>query len=591
MCGIIGCFSRENCYEKVYAALVRLEYRGYDSAGIALLAADGTLSVRKKKGGASAVAGPPLPGETGIGHTRWATHGVPCDRNAHPHRCGKFALVHNGIVENDAALRESLRAQGETFVSDTDSEVIVRLIARAYTGDFFAAVAAACAQIEGPYAIAVLCTDFPGEIIGARRGSPLVAGAGGGALYLCSDIPALYGTAEYICPVQDGEFVRIRKGEICFCGASGNELCKTFTRLADAGVSALPRGKSCMESEIGQIPRALADTLAMLREEDFLPCARAMRRAGRVFAVACGTAYHAALAFRDVLEAEAKIPVLCRPASEFCCRAPLVQAGDLVIAVSQSGETADTLAAVRLARSCGAYVLAVTNVAHSSLASEADRTLVMRAGPEIAVAATKSYNCQLLCLYAIAAQICFYKFARMPAYYAALGELPDAAQRAFACFPAMDGLAERLQGARGMFFLGRDADVATAREGALKVKEIAYLFAEGYPASELKHGTLALVEEGFPVAVLSTRRALVRKCENAVAEASARGAFTILFSQQEEALAQSRARFCCRLPAVCEPLMPVVSVIPLQYLACRLYLLRGFDPDRPRNLAKSVTVE
>ena len=589
MCGIIGCFSREGCYEKLMEGLARLEYRGYDSAGVALLS-EGGIAVRKRCGGVNALAGPPLAGQTGIGHTRWATHGRPSDANAHPHIAGKFALVHNGIVENHAALRRELEGQGAVFASETDSEVIVQLIARLYRGDFFAAVSAAWARLQGSFALAGLCGGRPGEIVCARRKSPLGAAAGGGALFVCSDVPALAGLAEYVCPAADGEFVRIAGGRVFFCDGQGKEIAKVFSRLPE-GSRAETGGGTFMEREVAAVPRALADTLAGLRGLDFAPCARALRAAKRVFAVACGTAYHAALAFKDAAEREADVTVLCHTSSAFRDRAPRIGQGDLVVAVSQSGETADTLEAARLAKSGGAYLLSVTNAPHSSLAALADFGIAMRAGAEVAVAATKSYNCQLLCLYALAAQLAFFRHARFPAWYRSLGALVPAAREAFSAFPAVQALAARLAGAKGMYFIGRGQDAVTAAEGALKVREIAYRFAESCPAGELKHGTLALVEEGFPVLALATERTLAQKCENALAEVKARGGYAVLFSQYEEVLSASCADAAIRLPAVPEPLMPAVAVIPLQELACSLCLLSGYDPDRPRNLAKSVTVE
>ncbi len=594
MCGIVGCFAKERCYERLFGALLRLEYRGYDSAGIAVLRREegcgGRISLRKRKGGVARLAGERLEGDVGIGHTRWATHGRPSDVNAHPHCSGKFALVHNGIVENCAALREELAKEGVRFVSETDSEVIVRLIDRAYRGNFFAAVCEACARVEGAFAIAVLCEDFPGELICARRGSPLIAAAGGGALYVCSDIPAL-DDADFICPMQDGEFVRIRDGAMWFLDGEGNVIPKTFTRPPVCARLRERSAKSCMEEEIFEIPRALSDTLAGMRETDFAPAARVLRAAKRVFAVACGTAYHAALLFKDALERDARIPVLCQPASEFRCRDPLAGEGDVVVAVSQSGETADTLAAARLARGRGAFVVCVTNVACSTLARESDFVLAMCAGPEIAVAATKSYNCQILCLYYLAAMVCFYKFCDFPAWFSALDSLPAATAQTFSLFPQMHSLANSLRGVRALYFIGRGEDVRTAREGALKVKEIAYVFAEGYAAGELKHGTLALIEEGFPVFALSTKAELLKKTESALEEVRSRGGLTVLFSQYAEALESSCADVCVRLPEADERLMPLLSVIPLQYFACSMCLLRGYDPDRPRNLAKSVTVE
>ena len=592
MCGIIGCFKKEGCYDTLLTLLHRLEYRGYDSAGIAVLSSGRkTLTVRKRKGGVSGIEGRRIAGETGIGHTRWATHGAPSDRNAHPHVCGKFALVHNGIIENYLSLKEELVRGGAELASDTDSEVIVRLIEKVYTGDFFAAVAAACKRLQGSYAIAVLCKDAPGEIVCAKYKSPLVAGASDDALYVCSDIPALCGEAEYICTANDGEFIRIKDSKIVFCDEDGAEISKVFERVSPVLRAEKPQQGSFMEQEIREIPRALAETYVGLKGLDFAVCARELRQTKRLFAVACGTAYHAALAFKDAVERDSKIPVLCHTASEFRYRKPLVCQGDVVVAVSQSGETADTLEAVRLAKNCGAYVIAVTNIEHSSITGLADFSIVMRAGPEIAVAATKSYNCQLLCLYYLAAQLYFYKNAQMPAYYSQLCLLPEAARAAFDTFIPMRILAEKCKSARGMYFLGRDRDVRTAAEGALKVKEIAYVFAEGYAAGELKHGTIALIEEGFPVIMIATNSALTGKCENALEEVRARGAYTVLFTQDEGAMSKSCADFKCLLPSVCEELMPVISVIPLQYFACRMCIERGYDPDKPRNLAKSVTVE
>lgn len=621
MCGIVGCVAEEGCYQKLFTALRRLEYRGYDSAGVAFLG-EGGLRVRKRRGGVKNIEGEPIAGSAGIGHTRWATHGAPSDANAHPHLCGKFALVHNGIIENAAALRAELERAGERFVSQTDSEVIVRLIAGAYAGDtkgmrvgecggahvcgdaqadtgggaqgpartkaggFFAAVAAACARLQGSYAIAVLCADCPEQMVCARRGSPLVAGAGEGALYVCSDVPALAGLASYVCPAEDGEFIHICNGRIRFLRADGTETAKTFSYLPQLSPAPAPEGCR-MLAEIAETPRALRDTLACLREVNFLPHARRFARAERVFAVACGTAYHAALGFAAALEGSAGLPVLHCRASEFFARASLVRAGELVVAVSQSGETADTLAAVRLAKERGAFVIAVTNAPLSTLAAAADLCVPLCAGPEVAVAATKSYTCQLLCLYYLAAQVCYFRGGSFPHWFGQLSSLPAACAQAFGLFPAVDSLASRLQEAYGMYFLGREQDLFTAMEGALKVKEIAYVFAEGYPAGELKHGSLALVEEGFPVVMAATRRSLLQKCADTLAEVSARGGYTALFSQYEGC----SANFFCRLPAVCEPLMPAVAAVPLQYLACRLCLLRGHEPDRPRNLAKSVTVE
>ena len=500
--------------------------------------------------------------------------------------------MHNGIVENYASLKEELEEEGERFRSETDSEVLAKLVARAYRGDLLAAVREALSRAEGSYAVAVIAEDRPGELVAAKYKSPLVAGKGAAGLFVCSDVPALAGAADYIAQAEDGEFVRIAGGEIFFYDKELRPLPKTFFRpQRELCALSVAGGGYFMRAEISEIPRALRDTLGLLKQTDFAPCARVLRGAKRVFAVACGTAYHSALVFADVAEREAGVPVICHTAGEFRYRPPLIGEGELLIAVSQSGETADTLEAARLAKARGAYVVAVTNIGCSSLAALADFSIVMGAGAEIAVAATKSYNCQLLCLYYLAAQLLFFKEQRYPDWFYALDDLCLAAERAFSCFAEADALADGLKSARAIYYLGRGLDLCTAKEGALKVKEIACVFAEGYPAGELKHGSLALVEEGFPVVCVSTSRALAKKSENALAEVKSRGGFCALFSQYGDVLEDSCADFKCLLPALPEALMPAVSVIPLQYFAYKMCIERGFDPDKPRNLAKSVTVE
>lgn len=592
MCGIIGCVQRGgDCWPRVYDGLKRLEYRGYDSVGVAVLDQN-AIGIRKKKGGADALADAYLKGGAGIGHTRWATHGAPSDENAHPHAAGKFALVHNGIVENFAALKEELVAAGEIFLSETDSEVIVKLISRAYTGDFLRAVRDGCARLEGSYAIAVLCEDFPDTVVCAKCKSPLVAGTGADGVYVCSDIPALSGVCGSICPASDGELICLVGQRVLFYDFNLNAVDKTFTP-SDGGSAVRERGAftSYMEEEIADIPRALSDTYAALKGMDFTACARKLAAAERIFAVACGTAFHSTLSFRFVAEKCLGVPVICERASEFRYKTRLIQKDDVLVAVSQSGETADTAEAVKRAKAAGAYVVSVTNVRHSTIAALSDTNVPMRANAEIAVAATKSYNCQLMCLFTLAAEACCKKTGVYPSFYYDLPALSFAAREAFSCFPEVDALASRLKEKSAMYFLGRDADFVTAVEGALKVKEIAYVFSEGYPAGELKHGTLALVEKGFPVIAIVTQKSLAKKTENAVAEVIARGGYVALFSPFESVLKESAAQFCCKIPAVREELAGAVSVIPLQYFALRMCQLRGHDPDKPRNLAKSVTVE
>ena len=592
MCGIIGCVQHEgDCWNKIYEGLKRLEYRGYDSVGIATLEKK-ELHVFKKKGGADMLAGNHSAGGAGVGHTRWATHGAPSDENAHPHVAGKFALVHNGIIENFAVLKSELVRAGETFLSDTDSEVIVKLIARAYTGDFLRAVRDGCARLEGSYAIAVLCTDFPDTVVCAKRQSPLVAGEGMDGVYVGSDIPALSGMCGKICPAEDGELICLVGRRILFYDFTLTPLTKQFVAV-DADSAARERNgfSSYMEEEIADIPRALSDTYAALKSTDLSACVQKLSSADRIFTVACGTAYHATLAFGYLAESCLGVPVISERAGEFRYKTQLAGKGVVLIAVSQSGETADTLEAVKRAKSAGVYVIAVTNVRHSTIAALADTNVPMRAHAEIAVAATKSYNCQLFCLFTLAAEAACRKKGVYPAFYYDLPALSFAAGEAQNCFPAVEKLAEQWKEARAMYFLGRDADYVTAVEGALKVKEIAYVFSEGYPAGELKHGTLALIEQGFPVIAVSTRKSLAKKTENAIAEVVSRGGRVALFSPYEDVLQESAAQFKCKLPNVREELAGAVAVIPLQYFALKMCVLRGHDPDKPRNLAKSVTVE
>lgn len=592
MCGIIGCVQRDgDCWPRIYDGLKRLEYRGYDSIGVAV-SDGGKIAVRKKKGGAEVLAKQYLAGSSGIGHTRWATHGAPSDVNAHPHVAGKFALVHNGIVENFAFLKQELVQEGEVFHSDTDSEVIVKLIARAYTGDFLRAVRDGCARLDGSYAIAVLCEDFPDTVVCAKNKSPLVAGMGTDGVYVCSDIPALSGVCGSICPAEDGELVCLIGRRVQFYDFNLNAKAKEFVAV-DGCAAARGKGAfaSYMEEEIADIPRALSDTYASLKGMDFTACAQRLAAAERIFAVACGTAYHSSLAFRFVAEKCLGVPVICERASEFRYKTCLLNEKDVLIAVSQSGETADTAEAVKRAKAAGVYVISVTNVRHSTIAALADTNIPMRANAEIAVAATKSYNCQLMCLYTLAAEAYHRKKGVYPAFYYDLPSLSFSSREAFSLFPKVNELAERLKNTSSMYFLGRDADYITAVEGALKVKEIAYVFSEGYPAGELKHGTLALVEENFPVVAVVTQKSLAQKTENAIAEVLARGGFAALFTPFEELIQDSVAQFKCKLPSVREELAGAVSVIPLQYFALRMCLLRGHDPDKPRNLAKSVTVE
>lgn len=578
MCGIVGCTKKGDCYEELYRSLLALEYRGYDSAGIACLQGH-KLRCVKKRGRVKHLANyrRKLPGGTGIAHTRWATHGKPSDANAHPHVSGKFALVHNGIIENYRKLRQEC---GGTFLSDTDSEVIVKLIERYYDGDFLRSVHRALARLEGSYAIAVLCSDYPDTVLCARRQSPLLVGVGEGS-WIASDMQALSHCQSFTV-LGDGEFAVLQGEEVHFYDEDLKPVKKSFSP-----VKRLRRQtgeKSChMQEEIAEIPRALADTLRYLEGHTF--DRGLLAGFERCFVVGCGTAFHSGLVFQRLAN-DCNLPVRAELASEFRYTRRSYSERDLVIAVSQSGETADTVKAVTLARAGGAKVIAITNNAYSAITQYADETIAMRAGPEIAVCATKSYNCQLLCLYYLLGEICHVRLGAYPTWFSALHTLTRPLT-AYDLRPLI-GWCKR---ARGVFFIGRGMDYCVAREGALKLKEIAYQFAEGYPAGELKHGSLALIDARVPTVAVITRRDTAEKTESAIAEIGARGGRVALFSQYEDVLAASAAELKFRLPETDEALMACFAVVPLQQLALAVCRAKGYHPDYPRNLAKSVTVE
>lgn len=585
MCGIVGYAGEGRAAPVLIEGLKRLEYRGYDSAGIAVLGE--ALTVVKRKGRVEALAAEAkkLSGGLGIAHTRWATHGEPSERNAHPHRYGGVAVVHNGIIENASLLRAECEARGEVFSSETDSEVIAHLIAAAYRGDLLQAVQKAARRLEGSYAIAVLA-EGERVIVAARRKSPLLVGRGEGSV-LASDLPAIAPLANEVYSLKEGGFalltednVRLFDEELCEWKGEPIEFGKVE---GDGGKGGYPH---YMRKEIAEDPAAIANSIADLTADSrFFDISIVLCQTYYIQIVACGTAYHSGVAAKYAIEVLSRVPVEVDIASEYRYRDPIVPKGTLVIAVSQSGETADTLAAAALAKERGAKVLALTNVPYSSLTALADFVLLTHAGRETAVAATKSFCAQLASLYSLAIALASLKGRSAPS----LAPFPALCEDALSRSQKVKEWARALCQKKSVYFIGRGADYAAAIEGSLKLKEVSYLASEGYPAGELKHGTLALVEEGFPVIAVATGRALLQKTENSLAEAKARGAFTVLFSQYADAA--GGADVVCPLPALPEPLMPLVSVIPLQQFACRMCLLRGFDPDRPRNLAKSVTVE
>ncbi len=589
MCGIVGYVGEKRAAPILLDGLQKLEYRGYDSAGIAVF--DGKiLHIVKKKGRVKELEpARALRGNCGIGHTRWATHGAPSEKNAHPHTYRKFTLVHNGIIENAHILREECLSRGEIFSSETDSEVIAHLISDCYEGNFAAAVCEASKRLQGSFALAVLFGDCPGTIVCARRHSPLVVGREKGGLFVASDVPAIAAEGVEIFSLGDGEFAALHAGEIQFFDEDLRPVLPhpvEYSCKEDA--PALGGYRHFMRKEMSEIPAVLRkNSVDFLSNSQFSAFCEVLCHAEYIQIVACGTAYHAGLCAAYAFEKICRVPCEVSIASEYRYRDPIVPQNTVCFAVSQSGETADTLAAAQIAREKGAFLAAVTNVAYSSLTRISDAVLLTNAGREVAVAATKSFNAQLMLLYGVAAFLATKKGREVPP----LAELPQAAAGALEVSEEVRGWTAHFLSAKSVFFLGRGADYFTALEGSLKLKEITYLPSEGYPAGELKHGTLALIEKNTPVVAVVTQRELAEKTMNAVHEVYARGAKIFLVTRFEELRARKEVFASVLLPACPEEFSPAVAVIPLQALAYYLSLARGNDPDKPRNLAKSVTVE
>ena len=588
MCGIVGYAGKGRAAPILMEGLKRLEYRGYDSAGIAVLGE--TLAVVKRKGRVEALAAEvgKLSGCLGIAHTRWATHGEPSERNAHPHCYGGVAVVHNGIIENAALLRAECEARGEVFSSETDSEVVAHLIAAAYRGDLLQAVREAVLRLKGSYAIAVLA-EGERAIVAARRGSPLLVGRGEGSV-LASDLPAIAPLANEVYSLKEGGFALLTEDNVRLFDEELREWKEEpigFDKVeGDGGKGGYPH---YMRKEIAEDPAAIANSIADLTADSrFSDISIVLCQTYYIQIVACGTAYHSGVAAKYAIEALSRVPVEVDIASEYRYRDPIVPKGTLVIAVSQSGETADTLAAAALAKEQGAKVLALTNVPYSSLTALADLVLLTHAGRETAVAATKSFCAQLASLYSLAAALAALKGRSAPS----LAPFPALCEEALSRSEKVKEWARALCQKKSVYFIGRGADYAAAIEGSLKLKEVSYLASEGYPAGELKHGTLALVGEDAPVVALLSDARLAEKTMNAVYEVRSRGArvflITTLPSCAEGVLPEEDVLL---LPACEAVFSPLCTVVPLQLLAYETAVLLGHDPDKPRNLAKSVTVE
>ncbi len=610
MCGIVGIAARKNVAPLLINGLKALEYRGYDSAGLALLTSDGLRRLRtpgKVRELQALYDSAPLAAETGIAHTRWATHGVPNERNAHPHTSReRVSVVHNGIIENHESLREELIGLGYRFDSDTDTEVVAHLIEHQLQqgNGLLESVQAATARFEGAYAIAVVAVDFPHEVVGARRGSPMVVGVGDGAQYLASDVYALLGETRKFIYLNDGDLVHLTPDTIQITDHTGAVVVRPV-KEAQFRPDAVERGQYAhyMLKEIHEQPQAIADTLegrlarGRILTEIFGPNAgQLLKQLEAVQIVACGSSNHAAQVARYWIEALSGVPCIAEIASEYRYRQAAVPTNTLLVTVSQSGETSDTLAALQHASTRGYLArLAICNVPESSLVRASELVLMTRAGPEIGVASTKAFITQLVALAMLALEIGRAKGLDDVRYREAVRELemlPHAIQRVLALDDQIKRMAQEFGDKKDALFLGRGVQFPIAMEGALKLKEISYIHAEAYPAGELKHGPLALVDEDMPVIAVAPNDELLEKLKSNIQEVRARGGQMFVFADEEVAAAMSHDRaHVIALPSVGAFVAPMLYTVPMQLLAYHVAVLKGTDVDQPRNLAKSVTVE
>ncbi|MET0132073.1 MAG: glutamine--fructose-6-phosphate transaminase (isomerizing) [Kibdelosporangium sp.] len=614
MCGIVGYVGHRPALDVVLNGLRRLEYRGYDSAGVAVITAAG-LAVERKAGRLANLEAKldedgrdRFEATAGVGHTRWATHGAPIDRNSHPHQdvTGKVAVVHNGIIENFLALRAELEADGVEFTSDTDSETAAHLVARAYNGDLPATVRAVCQRLEGAFTLVVTHADEPDLIVAARRSSPLVVGIGEGEMFLASDVSAFIEHTRAAVELGQDQVVTITRGGYDVTDFYG-EPAPTKHFQVDWDLSAAEKGGHdyFMLKEIEEQPEALANTLRghfvdgriVLDEQRMAD--QDLRDVDKVFVIACGTAYHSGLVAKYAIEHWTRLPVEVELASEFRYRDPVLDRDTLVVAISQSGETADTLEAVRHAREQKARVLAICNTNGAQIPRESDAVLYTHAGPEVGVAATKTFLAQIAANYLVGlalAQARGTKYSdEVAREFHELERMPAAVAQVLQTVESVRALGRQLADSKAVLFLGRHVGYPVALEGALKLKELAYMHAEGFAAGELKHGPIALIEQDLPVVVVMPspkgRAVLHAKLVSNISEIQARGARTIVIAEEGDETVRPFADELIEVPAVPTLLQPLVSTVPLQVLAAEIARARGYDVDKPRNLAKSVTVE
>ena len=614
MCGIVGYIGPRDCGALLLDGLRRLEYRGYDSAGIALLN-DGKISVRRAEGKLrnleAAFYREPIPGNVGVGHTRWATHGRPSEENAHPHRAGSVVVVHNGIIENHLALKRELQSRGRVFKSDTDTEIVAHLIDEALAAPvggghpLHAALRTALARLDGAYALVVLCEDYPDVIVAARAHSPLVVGLADGEQFAASDVPAVLEHTRDFVFMEDGDTAVLRRDAVTFFDDAGRPVAREAKRINWDPVSAEKQGyKHFMLKEIHEQAARVADTLrgridlengnVELGEVD-LPDGFIRDQLDHVQVVACGTSYHSGLVGRYLMESLARVHTSVDLASEFRYANPVIDANTLCIAISQSGETADTLAALREARRNGARVVAICNVMESTIARESDFVIYTHAGPEIGVASTKAFTTQLAALFLLAVWVGRQRGtidgARGQKLLTEARCIPQLIEDLVSHEEIYQQIARDFSSARSFLFLGRGVNFPIALEGALKLKEISYIHAEGYASGEMKHGPIALIDEDFPIVVVAPQSATYEKTFSNLEEVKARGGRVIAIATEGDTDIDRHAAVVLRVPPVSEELQALVTVVPLQLLAYYIADFKGTDVDQPRNLAKSVTVE
>jgi len=606
MCGIVGYVGDRDCADVLVDALSKLEYRGYDSAGIAVVE-KGVIKVEKCKGRLAnlvdkmVVDGKPQ-GHCGIGHTRWATHGEPSDINSHPHGNKRVSIVHNGIIENYKQIKDFLIEEGYSFVSETDTETVAKLLDYYYVDDPVDTIIKVLAEIKGSYALGIMFRDYPDTVFAVRKESPLIVGVGENENFLASDVPAIIKYTRDYYLLEANEIAVVKKDSVQIYDMHKEPVHKEIN-TADWDVDAAEKGgyEHFMLKEIHEQPAAVRDTVSPRiingmpdLSQDGVDMQK-LKDYRQIFIVACGTAMHAGMVGKYVIEKLARKPVIVDIASEFRYRDPIITKDDLMIVISQSGETADTMAVLRLAKEVGAATLAVVNVVGSSIAREADMVIYTHAGPEISVASTKAYMVQISVMYLLAFELAYANGTidkeRCMELTAQLGQMPDIIRETLELKDTCSFVASKLVNAESLLYIGRGLDYALSMEGSLKLKEISYIHSESYAAGELKHGTISLITEGMPVIAVATQKKLIEKTVSNIREVKARGAMVILICDNSIEVGEGVADYIIRLPQTDEQLMPMAAAAPLQLIAYYTSVLKGNDVDKPRNLAKSVTVE